>query len=98
MAPDLHGFAFSPDGGRGVVGTKDGRVVVFELGSSPKQLGEAPVEPDPDEWLGVYWGAGNTIVAITSREVIFVDAVTFAVRSRRPMGFRLKREPGQNGP
>jgi hypothetical protein len=98
MAPDLHGFAFSPDGGRGVVGTNDGRVVVFELGSSPKQLGEAPVEPDPDEWLGVYWGAGNTIVAITSREVFFVDAVTVTVRSRRPMGFALKREPGPKGP
>jgi hypothetical protein len=98
MAADLHGFAFSPDGGRAVVGTIDGRLVVFELGSSPKQLGEAPVEPDPQEWLGVYWGAGNTIVAITSRELIFVDGATFKVRSRSPMGFALKREPGPDGP
>lgn len=92
MAPDLRSFAFSLDGTRGVVATESGAIVVYELGGSPRRLAETPLVAEPKEWLGVLWGAGDTVVAITSKEIVFLDGKRGGVHARSPLGFPIQRD------
>jgi hypothetical protein len=90
-APDLRSFQFSPDGDRAVVATRAGDVVVFELAAAPREIARRRLAPDPKEWLGLYWGAEDTIVAITSTELFFLDTAC-KLRARAPLGFRVRRD------
>ncbi len=94
MAPDLCSFAFSPDGSRGVLATEDGKIVVYRLGASPLRVAELLVTSDPEEWLGVFWGAADTVIALTSREILMVDGARGTVRSRSSLGFPVHRDAG----
>jgi len=90
-APDLRMFAFAPDGARGAVSTADGELVVFELAAGARELYRVALG-DPAEWLGLYWGAGDTLVVASSLELQFLDATSGARRSRAPLGFRVRRD------
>ncbi|MEO6775627.1 MAG: hypothetical protein ABI467_21880 [Kofleriaceae bacterium] len=92
MAPDLQGFVFSRDGTRGVVATAAGEIVGVELASTPRTLYRTALVSDPAEWLGLYACANETLVAVTSQDLIFLDGVTGAVQARQPLGFPIRRD------
>jgi hypothetical protein len=92
MATDLASFAFAPDGARGVVATEAGELAAFELATKPRELYRRRVVADPLEWCGVFWVAGDVIVAVTSRELVFVDARSGVIAARHPLGFPIDRD------
>jgi hypothetical protein len=91
-APDLRAFVFSRDGTRGIVATAAGEIVAVELSSTPRTLYRIALVSDPAEWLGLYACADETIVAVTSLELIFLDGMTGAVQARQALGFPIRRD------
>ncbi|WP_433176778.1 hypothetical protein [Actinoallomurus sp. CA-150999] len=88
--PDALGFAWSPDGTRGVVRTAEG-AEVWSLAGEPERLA---VVDAPEDACGVLWGAGDVIVLIGPETVRFtrpdgtaVGEVAFhaAATGRRPL-------------
>jgi len=90
-APDLRSVAFSPAGDRLLVATPAGALEVYDITGVPTQLASIPVTADARDWLGVYWGASDTLVAVTQREVILAQ-LDGTIRQRLPLGYTIRSE------
>ena len=74
---DGRALAFSPDGSKVAVVTTDGRLQVWTVAQAPEKL----VDIDGSRWKGVFYGAGDTVVAFSKEHLAFVDGSSGQARA-----------------
>jgi hypothetical protein len=94
-APDLRSLAYSPDGTHVLVATTDGALEVYTVEAAPRRTAprrtaHIAVTNEAEEWLGVLWGADDTIVGITPRDVVLAG-LDGGIRARLPIGVPIGR-------
>lgn len=89
-APDLRSLAYSPDGKQVLVATADGALEVYTVEGTPRRTAHIAVTNDAEEWLGALWGADDTIVGITSIDVVLAG-LGGDIRARLPIGVPIGR-------